>query len=784
MNAVPDRFGGHGHTGRVEDRRLVTGRGRFVDDIQLAGMVYMAVVRSPYAHADILSVDVSEALAMPGVHAVLTGADLEADGVGTIPCVSRPRRADFTTQTIIEPPHRAMAFDRVRMVGEAVAIVIADDPALAKDAAEAVLVDYAPLDPVIDPRAAVADGAPQLWEQAPGNTSFVYEIGDEAAVKAAMETAAHVTRLTIDINRVTASPMEPRVCIGDYDLRSERYTLHVGQQTPHQARHVLATRILKVPEHQVRVVAPDVGGGFGLKAGLFAEDILVLWASRRVGRPVKWLCERSEAFISDDHARENHVEAALALSADGRFLGLSYAALANIGSCVALRGAHPPVNNLGSLSGTYTTPAIFAQVRGIFTNTRPTASYRGAGRPEATYVLERLIDTAARELNIDPYELRLRNLIPVADMPYKTSLLFEYDSGDFERNMRSAAAMADLAGFEARRAAARERGLLRGIGIANAIEQAGGPAGSPWEERVEIRFDLSGGARVMVGTMSNGQGHETIYQRHVSERLGLPAERVRVLQGDTDVSAFGRGSFGSRSMMAGSGALDRACDKVIEKGRKIAGFLLQAEAGAIEFSGGHFVAAGGGSVSLDDVVKAGFSVASLPAEIEGGLDAIAVFAPPAPTFPNACHICEVEIDPDTGQVRVVRYVVVDDVGTVLDHQMVEGQVQGGLAQGLGQVLSETIRYDEQGQILTASFMDYGLPRATDVPDCELLAQGTPTTNNPLGVKGAGEAGTIGALPCIMNAVINALAPLGVRHMDMPATPQRVWQAIRNAEIAA
>ncbi|CAH1652639.1 MULTISPECIES: xanthine dehydrogenase family protein molybdopterin-binding subunit [unclassified Chelatococcus] len=779
-----DKFGGHGHTGRVEDERLVSGKGCYVDDIHLAGMLYMAVVRSPYGHADIAALDVSAALDMPGVRAVLTGVDMEADGIGTIPCVSRPRRADFTTQAIIEPPHRAMALGRVRMVGEAVAIVIADSIALAKDAAEAVQVEYEPLTAVTDLRAAVAPGAPQLWDEAPGNVSFVYEIGDRTGVDAAMEAAAHVTRLTIDINRVTASPIEPRVAIGDYDRRSGRYTLHVGQQTPHQIRHVLATRVLHVPEHQVRVVAPDVGGGFGLKAGMFAEDILVLWASRRVGRPVKWLCERSEAFISDDHARENHVEIALALSADGRFLGLSYRALANLGSCVALRGAHPPVNNLGSLSGPYTTPAIHAEVKGVFTNTRATASYRGAGRPEATYVLERVIDAAARETGLDPFELRRRNLIPAEAMPYRTNLLFEYDSGNFERNMLSAAEMADLAGFAERREVSRKAGKLRGIGIANAIEQAGGPAGSPWEERVEIRFDLSGGIRVLVGTMSNGQGHETIYQRLVSQRLGVASQRVTVMQGDTDVSAFGRGSFGSRSMMSGGGALDRACDKVIDKGKRIAAFLLQAAEADIVFADGRFAVASGGSLTIDEVMKAGFSVATLPSEIEGGLDAIAVFAPPAPTYPNACHICEVEIDPDTGTVVFDRYVVVDDVGNVLDHQMVEGQVQGGMAQGLGQALLETIRYDEDGQILTASFMDYGMPRASDVPDCELLTQGTPTANNPLGVKGAGEAGTIGALPSIMNAIIDALSPLGVRHIDMPATPERVWRAIRNAETSA
>lgn len=778
-----DKFGGHGHTGRVEDQRFVSGAGNYVDDIHVAGMLYMAVVRSPYGHADISDIDVEAALAMPGVVAVLTGADLQADNVGTIPCVSRPRKADFTNLPIIEPLHRALAADRVRMVGEAVAIVIADTVNHAKDAAEAVAVEYDQLPAVTSLTEAVANGAPQLWDEAPNNISFVYEIGDEPGVKAAMAQAAHITRLTININRVGANPMEPRAVIGDFDWRSGRYTLHAGHQTPHQLRNVLATRIFGVPEHKVRVIAPDVGGGFGLKSGLFAEDILVLWASQRIGRPVKWLCERSEGFISDDHARENLVEAALAVSSDGQFLGLSYEALANIGACMALRGAHSPVNNLGSLSGPYTTPTIHARVKAVFTNSRPTASYRGAGRPEATYVLERLIDAAAKEMGIDPFELRRRNLIPASAMPYQTNLLFQYDSGDFERNMVSAAQMAKLEGFEERRSAAREKGLLRGIGIANAIEQAGGPMGSPWEERVEIRFDLSGGVRVMVGTMSNGQGHETIYQRVIASRLGIDPERISVLQGDTDVSAFGRGSFGSRSMMAAGGAIDRACDKVITKGKQLAAFMLQSSDDKISFEDGQFTIESGGSVTLDEVMRAGFSVSSLPREIEGGLDAIAVFAPPAPTYPNACHICELDVDPETGAIQIDRYVVVDDVGNVLDHQMVEGQVQGGLAQGLGQALLEDIRYDDDGQILTASFMDYGMPRANDVPDCELLAQGTPTTNNPLGVKGAGEAGTIGALPAIMNAIVDALSPLGVRHIDMPATPERVWQAIQNARKA-
>ena len=723
---------------------------------------------------------------MPGVVAIFTGADLAADGVGFIPCVSLPRRGDFTTQRIIEPPHRALAVDTVRMVGEGVAIVLAETADIAADAADMVMVDYDPLPAVVSPAAAVAEGAPQLWpDEAPGNVSFHYELGEEARWRAAEAAAAHVTRLSLAINRVSPNPIEPRIAIGEYDRGTERMTLTVGHQMPHQIRNVLAKRIFDVPEHRVRVVTPDVGGGFGLKGGLFAEDILVVWAARRLGRPVKWLCERSEAFISDDHARETLVEAALALDADGKFLGIRYDGLANLGAAVSLRGAHPPTNNLGGLSGTYTTPAIRADVRGVFTNTRPTSSYRGAGRPEATYVLERLVSVAAAETGIDAFELRRKNLIPKEAMPYDTGFLFVYDSGDFARNMETAAARIDWAGFSARRAASAAKGRLRGIGIANAIEQAGGPVGNPWEERVELRFDPSGGVAVLVGTVSNGQGHETIFARLVAERLGIDAGRVVVRQGDTDVSPFGRGSFGSRSMMVAGSAVERACDKVIEKGRRIAAALLQAPAEAVRFADGAFAAEGAAAVAD---ARRGDPRRLQRQRLAAGHGGRArrhrhLPAARADLSQRLPHLRAGGRPRDWRGWRSWRYVVVDDVGTVLDHQMVEGQVQGGFAQGLGQVIGESVVYDEDGQILTGSFMDYAMPRADDVPDCELIAQGTHTDNNPLGVKGAGEAGTIGALPTVMNAIVDALAPLGVTHIDMPATPARIWEAIRKAKEA-
>jgi carbon-monoxide dehydrogenase large subunit len=776
------RFGS-GQGGRLEDARLLTGRGRFTGDHRPDHAAHAVVLRSPHAHARIVRIDRTHATTMPGVLAVLTGDDVRADKLGTIPCVSRPRTAEGKLQAIVEPPYHALALDRVRYVGDAVALVVAETVAQAKDAVEQIVVDYEMLPAVTDTAAAAQESAPLLWPEAPGNRSFVYEIGDAAAVAAAMKRAHHVTRLDLSINRVSANPMEPRVSIGEFDAGAGRYVLRTGHQTPHQLRAVLAKSIFGVPETQVRVISQDVGGGFGLKGGLFREDILVLWAARRLGRAVTWTCDRSEAFLSDDHARDNVVTVELALAADGAFLGLRVESIANIGAYVALRGAHSPTNNLGSLSGVYALPAVYARATGVFSNTAPTSSYRGAGRPEATYMLERVIDVAADELGIDRLALRQRNLIPAAAMPYRTSLLFTYDSGDFARNMTDASALADWSGFEARRARAKSAGRLRGIGIANSIEQAGGPYGAPWEERADIRFDPAGGITVMVGTVSNGQGHETIFSRMVAEHLGVPIDTIRFVQGDTDLVPFGRGTFGSRSMMAGGSALDDACRKVIVKARRIAAHLLEAGEGDLEFADGRFVIAGTDRhIGFADVVRASFSVHRLPPGFDGALDQAAIYAPREPTYPNACHIAEVEVDPDTGHVDILRYVVVDDVGRVLDHAMVEGQVCGGVAQGVGQAMLEDVVYDRDGgQLVTGSFMDYAMPRATSVPPLEFRSNEVPSPSNPLGVKGAGEAGVIGAIPTIISAVVDALRPLGVRHVDMPVTPERVWRAIQAAQ---
>ena len=776
-----EKFGGHGRRPRVEDQRLLTGLGRFTDDLAPSPALHLVMLRSPHAHAVIRGIDAATALAMPGVRAVVTGADILAAGLGTIPCVSRPRGPDGQPRPIIEPPHRLLALDRARFVGDAVAAVVADTLPQARDAAEAIAVDYAPLPAVAATGDALRPEATEIWPEAPGNLSFTHEVGDAAGLAAALARAHHVTRLRLVNQRISANPIEPRCAIGTWDAGARRYHLIAPLQTPHQVRSVLASQILKVPERDLRVTSPDVGGGFGMKGGLFREMALVLWLSRRLGRPVRWMAERGESLLADDHARDNVTEALLALDAQGTFLGLGVETVAALGAYVALRGAHSMTNNLGSLSGVYRTGPIHARVRGVFTTTAPTAPYRGAGRPEATYVLERLIDQAAAEMGLDRIELRRRNLIPSEAMPYATGFQFTYDSGDFAAGMAMALRAADWDGFAARRAESAARGRLRGIGLANAIEQAGGPLGAPAEERADIRFDPEGGVTLLVGTNANGQGHETVFAELLAARLGLDRDEIRVVQGDTDLVPFGRGTFGSRSVAAAGSALVLAADKVVEKGRRIAAHLLEAAEADIAFEEGRFLVAGTDrGLALREVVRAAFAPSRLPRGMEPGLDQAALFAAAAPTYPNGCHVCELEVDPETGEVAILRYLVADDVGTVVDHVLLEGQVQGGLAQGIGQALCEQVVHDAEGQVLTASFLDYAMPRAADLPGFTLLDNPQPTPVNPLGAKGGGEAGTIGAPPAVMNALLEALAVRGVRRLDMPATPERVWRALAEA----
>ncbi len=576
--------------------------------------------------------------------------------------------------------------------------------------------------------------------------------------------------------------MEPRTALGAYDPSSERYTLTAALQSPHQIRSELAEKILKIPTHALRVVAPDVGGGFGMKGSPFPELALVLWAARKVGRPVKWVSERAEGFISDHHARDNVSQAELALDKDGKFLAFRVDLTCNLGAYLSVSGIHCPTNNLGGLAGGYTTPHIFVTARGVVTNTHPTSAYRGAGRPEATYALERVIDVAAREMGIDPVELRRRNLIPASAMPYDTKFIFTYDSGDFLKGQDMALKLADWDGFTARRAEARNHGKLRGIGIANPIEIAGGPPDVPLEEGAEIRFDPGGSVTVLMGTHNHGQGHETTFRQIMVDALGVPYDKVRLVCGDTDQVIHGKGTFGSRSMSSGGSALVRAAEKIIARGKKLAAHLLEAAELDIEFAEGKFTVAGTDkAIGIVEIAQASYRIAGLPRGMEVGLTEAAVVVPEGPTYPNGTHVCEVEIDPETGVVELVRYSVADDVGTMINPMIVKGQIHGGIAQGVGQVFWETIEYDpKSGQLLSGSFMDYAMPRASDLPAFAVASHEVPATTNPLGVKGAGEAGSVGALPAAMNAVLDALAPLGITQLDMPATPERVWRAIQSA----
>jgi carbon-monoxide dehydrogenase large subunit len=764
---------------RLEDPRLVQGLGRYSDDVNLLRQAYAVVVRSPHAHARIRGIDLAAAPQAPGVLAVLTGADLAADGLGNLPTDAARKRRDgspaFTT------PRPALIRDRVRHVGDPVALVVATSPEAAADAAELVAVDYAPLPAVTGAARATNGGAPAVWDEAPDNVAFVWEAGSRDAVARAFAGAAHVTRLDFVVTRVAAAPLEPRAAVGEFDRRSGRYTLHTGIQGPHGLRALLAERIFRVPHGQVRVVTGEVGGSFGMRSGIYPELVLVLWAAKRLGRPVKWTSSRREGFLSDEHGRDNVTTAELALDAGGRFLALRVALKVDIGAYLTPRSAGPATNNVGGLAGVYTTPAIHVESTGVYTNTTPTGPYRGAGRPEATYAIERVIDVAARELGIDPVELRRRNLIPASAMPFKTGLVFTYDCGDFERVMTMALTQSDRAGFERRRAEARARGTLLGLGLANPIEVAGGPYTAVNPDTAELRVNPDGSVSLFAGSTSMGQGNETAFTQIVSDRLGLPPDRIQVFSGDSDALDAGRGNGGSGAISVGGSAVLRATEKVIERGRRVAAHLLEAAPEDVTLRDGRFVVAGTDrDVAWSRVARTAYQPRQLPPGLEPGFSETAAFTPPAVTFPNGCHVCEVEVDAETGAVRVVRYTVVDDVGRMINPLLVKGQIHGGAVQGLGQGLAEVLTYDEAGQVLSGSFMDYAMPRADEVPLFDVDAHEVPTRVNPLGAKGVGEAGTVGALPALMNAVNDALAPLGVRHLDMPVTPERVWQAIRAA----
>jgi len=760
---------------RSEDLRLVRGLGRYTDDLRMPGEARLYVLRSPHAAARILNIDTTAAEAAPGVLAVLTAADLEPENLGHITAIMRMKRRDGTPA--FDTPYRLLATDRVRFVGDIVAAVVAETVHQAKDAAELIEVDYEQLPSITATADAPKPGVASVWDEVPDNVAYFAEFGNKAVVDQAFARAAHISKIDVVVTRVSAVTMEPRGVIGMWDAADERYTIYGSFQSPHNMRSVFSGSIFRQPENRFRVISHDVGGGFGMKGSFHPEYGLAAIASKTIGRPVKWIGERSEGFLADHMARDNVAHVELALDADGKFIGLRTRNIVNLGAYCAPNGVICGVNHVGQLSGVYTTPAIHAQVTAVFTNTTPTCPYRGAGRPEAAYMIERVIDVAANEMGIDPAELRRRNLIPAEAMPYKTGFVFTYDSGEFEKNQQAVVKMSDWHSFEARRAEAKARGKLRGIGIAHVIEQAGGAL----DETAEIRFDAGGSVTVLLGTHNHGQGHETTFKQLVVELLGVDPATVRIQYGDTDAVSFGRGTFGSRSMSVGGAAVLTASKKIIEKGKRIAGNMLEAAEGDIEFDNGKFTVAGTDrSVDITAVAKASFLVRG-PQASEPGLIERTHHVVPGVTFPNGCHVCEVEIDPETGVTEIVGYWVVDDVGLLVNPMIVKGQLHGGIVQGVGQIFWENVAYDpESGQNMSGSFMDYGIARAHNVPSFEIKSNEVLSKNNPLGIKGAGEAGAVGGLPAAMNAICNALLPLGIDRFDMPATPTRLWKAIAEA----
>ncbi|MGE0714244.1 MAG: xanthine dehydrogenase family protein molybdopterin-binding subunit [Alphaproteobacteria bacterium] len=750
---------------RLEDERFLTGRGRYVDDAPAAGDLHAHVVRSPHGHARIVGIDGEAARAADGVLGVFTEADLAADGLQPMPCTVQ---IPMVTPLAV-PPRRALARDRVGHVGDPVALVVATSREAARDAAELVQVDYEPLPVVVDSRDALAPGAPTLWPEAPGNLAFRFQRGDRAATEAAFAAAARTVEVELVNNRVVVASIEPRAAIGRYDAGTRGFDLLVTGQGVHGIRRQLAT-VFGVAADRFRVRAPDVGGGFGMKNFNYPEWVLVLWAARRFGRPVRWASDRGEDFLSSTQGRDNHTRARLALGPEGEFLGISVETVANMGAYLSSSG---PISSTmpasSAIGGGYAIPAAFLDVRGAFTNTVPIDAYRGAGKPESNYLTERLVDAAARELGMDPIAIRRRNL--VASFPYRTAMGYTIDGGRFAANLDDLRPLADLDGFAARRAASQERGRLRGLGIAAFIETA---RGQP-TEGAAVRFGDDDRIEISVGTQSNGQGHETSFVQVAADHLGLPLDRFRYVQADTARLAVGAGHGGARSLQMGGTAMVQAIDAAIEKGRPVAAGLLQADPAEVTFADGRYVVRGTGrAVALSAVARAAAEGSA------GGLDAEVTNPSDLYTFPNGCHAAEVEIDPDTGAVTLERYTAVDDYGRLVNPMLTEGQVQGGLAQGIGQAMLERTVYDpDSAQLLTGSFMDYALPRATDLPALRVaLIEDRPTASNPLGVKGSGQAGAIAAAQTVVNAVIDALAPLGIRHVDMPLTPEAIWRLIQ------
>ena len=767
------RFGIGQPVTRKEDARFLTGRGRYVADIDLVRQAYAVFVFSPHAHARIRGIDKTAAEQMPGVFAVLTGEDWAADGLGTLD--PETMAEDMGGPAGFRTKHPPLAQARVRYVGERVAVVIAATEAQARDAAELVSVDYEALPAVVRAEDAMGAGAQLVHDGAANNTSFTMRLGNPGAVDTAFARAHHVTRLSLYNNRLTAVTMEPRGCIGDYDPGTRRWTLYSSTQNVHGVRQILAHQILHVPESRIRVVARDVGGGFGMKGNVYPEEPIVLWAARRIGRPVKWIPTRSEALLGDYHGRDQKVSAELALDRDGKFLALRWTGSHNAGAYIEGAGVVMIVFSLKLASTVYDIPAVAVTSSLVFTNTAPTVPYRGAGRPEAVYIMERLVDQAAREMRIDPAELRKKNLISPDAYPYETRTGWVYDTGNYAAALAKCQALADWDGYAARRAESEAARKLRGRSITYYVDNTG-----VFNERMELRFDPSGELTIVAGTLSHGQGHETSYAQMVADWLGVPADKIHLAQADTDEVAIGRGTYASRSMMIGGSALRAAADEVIERGKRFAAHFMEADAADIAFADGAFTIAGTDrSMPIEQVAQMSFIPVGLPSELGVGLQGAGGFSSDMPSFPNGCHICELEIDPETGAVELDRYTVVDDCGTVINPLLAKGQIMGGIAQGAGQALLEDIVYDrDSGQLLTGTLMDYGIPRADTMPAITIDFSPVPSTTNPLGAKGVGEGGTVASTPTVMNAILDALAPLGVTDIPMPATPERIWCAMR------
>jgi aerobic carbon-monoxide dehydrogenase large subunit len=774
---------------RREDFRFLTGGGTYTDDINRPGQLYAYILRSPHAHARVGGIDTVAAQTAPGVVAVYTGKDMAADGVGGLPCGWQIHSKNGSPMA--EPPHPVLAVDRVRYVGDPVAVIIAETLAQARDAAELVNIDYAEEPAAIDPVAVSEPGAPQLHAEAAGNVCYDWQLGDLAAVEAAFARATRIVKLDLTNNRLIPNAMEPRAAIGEFNRATGEHTLYTTSQNPHVIRLLMGAFVLHIPEARLRVVAPDVGGGFGSKIYHYPEEAIVTWAAGKLHRPIKWTAERSESFVSDAHGRDHVTHVELALDAQARFLALKVSTIANMGAYLSTFAPAIPTYLYGTLlAGTYTTPAIYCETKAVFTNTAPVDAYRGAGRPEATFVLERIVDLAADEIGMDPAELRRRNFIPKDAYPYQTPVALQYDSGDYRATLELALNAADYQGFEARRQEAIERGKLRGLGIATYIEACGiapsavvGSLGARagLYESAEVRVHPTGSVSVLTGTHSHGQGHETTFSQLVADSFGIPIDNVEIVHGDTDKIPYGMGTYGSRSIAVGGSAIVKAMDKVIAKGRKIAAHLLEAAEADVEFKDGKFTVAGTDrSKTLGEVALTAYVPHNYPIdELEPGLDETAFYDPKNFTFPSGAYVAEVEIDLETGQVAVVNFTASDDFGRIINPLIVAGQVHGGLAQGIGQALLEGCVYDKgSGQLLTGSYTDYAMPRADDLPSFMLSTNVTLCTHNPLGVKGCGEAGAIGAPAAITNALIDALKPLGVRHLDMPATPEKLWRTIQ------